>query len=224
MNCNHLRLNWMKPLLFLYIFLFLADPSVFAQILFSDPFHGELRPGWTWKRENAEGWRVTERALEIRVEPGNMWGGGNNARNVLVRPIPVASAAAVEVTVTVENQPTEQCEQADLVWYYKDSHMVKIGQELVDGQLSVVMGREENDRTRTIRIIPIEAKKLDLRFVTVGSTISGFYRVSGESEWTKAGECELPADGKPNVSLQVYQGPKHKERWARFENLVIKGL
>jgi len=48
-----------------------------------------------------------------------------------------------------------QWEQVDLVLYYDDSNMVKVGLELVDGQLSIVMGREEKDATRTISITPV---------------------------------------------------------------------
>src|SRR5262245_15626299 len=121
--------------------------------LFADDFRGKLGEGWSWIREHREAWRVTERGLEVRLEPGNMWGVANNAKNVLVRPAPHATEGGLEVAATVENRPTEQYEQVDLVWYYDDGHMVKLGQELVDGKLSIVMGREENDRTRTIAII-----------------------------------------------------------------------
>lgn len=38
----------------------------------------------------------------------------------------------------------------------------------------------------------------------------------GEGDGRPAGECDLPAHGAPKVSLQVYQGPKSAERWARF--------
>jgi hypothetical protein len=100
-------------------------------------------------REDPKAWRVTGQGLEIRIQPGNMWGPANNAKNVLVRAVPDPAKEPVEVAVTVSNRPTEQYEQVDLVWYYDDSHMVKIGQEQVDRVLCLVMGREEKDRTRT---------------------------------------------------------------------------
>ena len=83
-----------------------------------------------------------------------MWGPPNDARNVLVRPVPEPGKDRIEISVKVENEPTEQYEQVDLVWYYDDSNMVKIGLEQVDKELCVVMGREEKDRTRTIAVIP----------------------------------------------------------------------
>src|SRR5688572_15276205 len=76
---------------------------------------GKLGEGWTWRRENPAGWRIRDGALEIRVEPGNMWGPANDARNVLVRRVPNPLGGEVRVSVTVSNKPTEQYEQVDLV-------------------------------------------------------------------------------------------------------------
>jgi len=45
-----------------------------------NPFAGESLPnGWTWKRANPEAWRLRNGGLEIKIEPGNMWGGKNDA-------------------------------------------------------------------------------------------------------------------------------------------------
>lgn len=49
-------------------------------------------------------------------------------------------------------QATGQWEQVDLCWYLDDSNMVKLGQEMVDGKLSIVMGREQADRARTVKM------------------------------------------------------------------------
>ena len=190
-------------------------------LLFQDDFKGRLGEGWSWVREHPEAWRVTGGGLEVRVEPGNMWGKANNAKNVLVRPAPDTTKGAVEVAVTVENRPTSQYEQVDLVWYYDDSHMVKLGQELVNGQLSIVMGREEGDRTRTVAIIPLESASVRLRQVVTGNRIRGQYRTPEAKDWTDAGECDLPALGEAKVSLQFYQGPAQEEHWARVTEFRI---
>src|SRR5438552_3195153 len=127
------------------------------EILFEDDFESKLGAGWSWLREDPQSWRVKEHALQIRIAPGNMWGPANDAKNVLIRQAPETGAGAIEVSASVENRPTGQYEQVDLVWYFDDKNMVKLGQELVDGKLSIVMGREENDRTRTIAIIPLDS-------------------------------------------------------------------
>jgi hypothetical protein len=65
-----------------------------------------------------------------------------------------ATTNEIEVALTFENCSTNQYEQVDLVWYYDDSNMVK---------LRVVMGREENDKTRTAAIIPLASMIVRLR-------------------------------------------------------------
>ncbi len=194
-----------------------ASPQVFV-----DEFHGPLGPGWTVLREQADAWRMTPDGLEIRALPGNMWGPANNARNTFVRPVPDPAAGPVEVSVQVENRPTEQYEQVDLVWYYADSHQVKIGQELVDGKLTIVMGREENDQTRTLAIIPLDSFTVELRLVASGREIRGFVRTPSMTEWREAGACDLPVrEGGAKVSLQAYQGPREVVRWAHVRHFRV---
>ena len=194
------------------------------ELLFQDDFKGKLATGWSWLREDPNAWRVTERGLEVRVQPGNMWGPPNDAKNVLVRAAPDPGANVVEVSVTVTNHPTEQYEQVDLVWYYDDSHMVKLGQELVDGKLSIVMGREEADKTRTIAILPLKSFSVQLRLSVAGNLIHGQFRTPDTETWQEAGGCDLPVHGPPKISLQCYQGPANIEHWARITGFHIQRL
>jgi regulation of enolase protein 1 (concanavalin A-like superfamily) len=196
------------------------------EVLFHDDFKGSLGEGWSWVREHREAWRTTDRGLEVRIEPGNMWGPANDARNLLVRPAPDASRDEIEISVNFENHPTGQYEQADLVWYYDDGHMVKIGREIVDGKLSIVMGREESDKTRTLAIIPIESESARLQLLVKGNRIRGQFRLPDSGEWRDAGQCELPApaDAKAKISLQFYQGPVNSEHWARVTEFRIQRL
>ena len=190
-------------------------------VLFHDAFKRELAPGWRWIREDPKNWRVGEHGLEVRIQPGNMWGPANDAKNVLVRAAPDPQQQPLEITAAVWNHPTHQYEQVDLVWYYADSHMVKIGEELVDGKLSVVMGREENDRTRTISITPLNSEKVQLRLLVRDGRIRGYFKTP-TSEWRDAGECDLPAKGPPHISLQFYQGPRDESHWARVSDLTVR--
>lgn len=192
-------------------------------VLFQDKFAGKLGEGWSWVREHPGAWRLGPRGLEVRVEPGNMWGPQNNARNVLVRPAPDAAGGEVEVSAEVENHPTNQYEQVDLVWYYDDSNMVKLGLELVDGKLSVVMGREEQDRCRTIAIIPAQSTRIHVRLFAGGNRIRGQFRLPDEKEWRDVGECTLPspAGSAAKLSLQFYQGSAQAEHWARVAEFRV---
>lgn len=202
--------------------LFAVASSRADEVLFRDDFKGRLGEGWSWLREDPKGWHVTDRGLAVRVQRGNMWGTANNAKNVLVRTAPDPAQSEIEISVSVTNQPTEQYEQVDLVWYYDDSHMVKLGQELVDGKLSIVMGREENDKTRTIAILPLNSFSVRLRFLVRDDRIHGQFRTPDSEDWREAGECDLPIHGPPKVSLQCYQGPEQAEHWARLNDFSIR--
>jgi regulation of enolase protein 1 (concanavalin A-like superfamily) len=192
--------------------------------VFTDPFRERLQPGWVILREQRDAWRFTPEALEVRVLPGNMWGPSNDAKNTFVRPAPDPAKGPVDVSVRVENRPSEQYEQVDLLWYYGDSHQVKIGQELVDGQLSIVMGREEADRTRTIAIIPLHSEVVDLRLTVRGNEVRGAFRSPDMADWREVGACDLPVHGEPRISLQIYQGPANVERWARLSHFQVRQI
>ncbi|HWF19752.1 MAG TPA: DUF1349 domain-containing protein [Verrucomicrobiae bacterium] len=194
------------------------------EIIFQDEFKGHLGNGWSWVREHRDAWRVSGPApgLEVLIEPGNMWGPANNAHNLLVRAAPDASSNEIQISVTFETHPTNQYEQADLTWYFDDSNMVKIGRELVDGKVSVVMGREEKDKTRTIAIIPIKTDTVRLQLEVKGNHIRGRYLSPDGTKWLQAGECDLPPSNlKPRISLQFYQGPANSTHWARVTGFRV---
>ncbi len=174
-------------------------------------------------REHREAWRVSDRGLEVRIEPGNMWGPANNARNLLVRAVPEVASNTVEVAVSIENRPSNQYEQVDLVWYYDDSNMVKLGQELVDGKLSVVMGREEHDRCRTIAIVPLDSASVRVKLTVNNNAIRGQFRTPGGNEWRDVGQTTFPTPGNATakVSLQFYQGSEKAEHWARVTEFRV---
>ena len=190
-------------------------------VLFEARFSGKLADGWSWIRQDADAWRLRGGALEIRTQPGNMWGGANNAKNLLLRPLPEDAAKSIAIEVTVATKPTELYEQAGITWYYGDGHMVKLVRELVRGKLMVVMGREEADRTRTVALIPLEGGSTQLRLSVSGKKIVGQFRSDRNSAWKKAGECELPSGSGPKVCLQTYNGPSDAEHWVRFTGLRI---
>ncbi|WP_182865418.1 hypothetical protein [Stieleria mannarensis] len=182
----------------------------------TDSFHGSMRDEWRWLRENQAGWKLTDSGLKVLVEPGNMWGRANDAKNVLLHPVPAAWQDSVDVRVQLEQHPRKRWEQTNLVWYYSDSTMVKIGLEIEHGVTNIVMGREENDRTRTIAIIPYPAESVELRIVVEGHDLQGFYRIPGEPDWIAVGKTTLPDEvsQSPQVSLQFYQGEEDSGRWA----------
>lgn len=190
-----------------------------------DNFQGSMSKEWRWLRENKKGWKLTDSGLQVLVEPGNMWGGANDARNVMLHAVPEAWRESVELTVQMEQHPKKRWEQTNLVWYYSDSTMVKIGLEIEHGITNIVMGREVDDRTQTIAIVPYPKEKVQLRFVIDGAAITGFYREPETTAWIEVGKTELPADSStpPQVSLQFYQGEAEADRWATVSHFKMQG-
>ena len=203
--------------------LLLAPLCPADELLFQDDFAGRLGEGWNWVREEKATWRIADRALEIRVLPGNLWGKANNVKNVLVRSAPDTAQGEVEAAVSIANRPTHQYEQANLAWYYDDSHMVKLGLELVNKEVCIVMGREEADKTRTLAKIPITATAVRVRLLVAGNQIRGQYCVAGTDAWLDAGAGDLPAPPKvpAKISLHCYQGPPDAEHWPRFTEFRV---
>jgi regulation of enolase protein 1 (concanavalin A-like superfamily) len=208
------------------LLLLISAPANAGEPEVIDSFQGKFGPGWSWVREHKEAWRLTPHGLEVRIEPGNMWGPANDAHNLLLRSAPDPANGDVEVAVTVENYPTNQYEQVDLTWYFNDSNMVKLGEELVDGQLSIVMGREEQDKTRTVKIIPLQSNRVRLSLRVEGNRIQGRFQPAGASGWTEVGSCDLPlATGlRPKVCLQFYQGTAEAEHWAKVTAFELRQL
>jgi hypothetical protein len=204
-------------------FLVLASPLPGDEVLFQETFRDRLDSAWSWVREDPQAWRLRDGALELRVLPGNLWGGANNARNVLVRSAPDPGDGEIEITVRFDNQPTGQYEQVNVAWYYDDSHMVKLGREIVDGPVCVVMGREERDQCRTIARPPVPGAWYRLRLTVSRDRIRGEYWPEGATAWTPAGTCTLPAPagGKPRISLHAYQGLVNAEHWARISEFRV---
>ncbi len=194
-----------------------------GELVFRDDFRGALGPGWSWIREDPSAWRVQDGALELRLQPGNLWGGANNAKNVLVRPAPELQGGELEITVKFTNAPTDQYEQVDLAWYFDDRNMVKLGREVVDGPVCVVMGREERDQCRTIAKPPVPGGWYRLRLLVSTNRIRGQYWPEGATSWTDVGECDLPAPRglAPKISLHGYNGPPNREHWARITEFSV---
>ena len=204
------------------LFLFAVSALQAEEVLFKDDFKKGLADGWSWVREDPKAWRTTDEGLEMRILPGNLWGKANNAKNVLVRPVPDFGKDHIAITVSFDHTPTEKFEQINLSWYYDDSNMVKLGLEQVRGELCVVMGREEKDKTKTVKIVKEAKTKVDLRMVVHGNTIEGYYRLDGQKDWALAGECPLPAAENPKISLHAYNGPAKVEHWAKVSALEVK--
>jgi hypothetical protein len=187
-----------------------AAPADEPRPVFEDHFAGRLADGWHWLREDPGAWRVKDRALEIRIQPGK----ADTVKNALVRPAPDrgAGAWAIEVTVASTAPPSRQYEQEGITWYRDGRPAFKLVRELVDGKVVVVPGKH-----------PVTAERVRLRLEVRGDKYTARYRPGDQGEWQTAASGQLPpaGAGKDEVSLQCYEGPADVEHWARFTDFRI---
>jgi len=184
-----------------------AEPKV----IFEEPFDGKPAEGWTWLRENPQAWRIQDKALEIRVQPGV----AHNVKNALLRKAPDRSKGkfAFEVTVTSNTKPTQQYEQAGLTFYHNGKPVFKLVKELINGELYIIPGKKAMD-----------AKTVQLRLTVTANKWLAQFRPDCKGEFQTAGSGGLPAPGDDQISIQCYNGPPEGEHWIRFDDFRILEL
>jgi hypothetical protein len=87
------------------------------------------------------------------------------------------------------------------------------------------MGREQADRTRTVKIVPIKGESVRLKLLAQGNQIRGQFRAPDAADWQEVGACDLPtpATNPPaKISLQFYQGAADSGHWARVSEFRVR--
>ena len=179
--------------------------------LFEDTFDGKIASGWTWLREDKPAWRISNNALEIRVQPGV----AHNVKNALLRPAPDRSKGkyAIDVTVTNLTKPIQQYEQAGITWYNNGKPVFKLVKELVNGQLMIIPSRK-----------PMTSPTVQLRLIVAGDDYIAQFRADAKGEFQTAAKGKLPPPRNDQVSIQCYNGPPNAEHWIRFDDFRITEL
>ena len=198
-----------------------SDPPK-GKALFRDTFAKSPETPWEWIRENPEAHRVTKNGLEIKLEPGGLMGGGKDAKNILVRPLP-AEAMFVSVHVRVEH--ASQFEQAGLILYRDDDNYIKLVKEWVDGKLNVVFIYEIDAEAKAVRIAPHPPKAVTLALERVPDGIRGWYW-DRKTTPVDLGLAEFPIgepDGEiwPRIGLFTQSGEAGADRWAAFRRFAL---
>jgi hypothetical protein len=179
--------------------------------IFEDTFDSAPDAGWHWLRENPKMWRVVDKALEIRAEPGV----ADTVKNALVRKAPdrAKGAYAIEVTVANLTPPTQQYEQLGITWYVNQRPVFKLVHERIDGATYIIPGKK-----------PTHANSMQLRLIVTKDRFTAQYRPDGKGEFQTAATGPLPPPGNDEVSLQCYHGPAEADHWMRFDDFRILAL
>ena len=187
-----------------------ASDNTEASVIFKEPFQKVLRDGWSWLREVPANWRITDDALELKMEP--LPGGG--ARNILFRKPPTKADGPFVVTIEIKAlQPyTQQFQQAGLYWMQGDELKLKFVMENIDDQLYVFPGKK-----------PLETEHVVLRWRIDGTKLVAEYQPGATGEFLKAFEEQLPDrdDAQDRISIQCWHGPADTEAWIRFQKFSI---
>jgi len=197
------------------VFLLLWSPALIAaaepKVLFEDHFDGKPAEGWTWLRENAQAWRIRDRGLEIRVEPGL----ADSVKNALLRKSPnrAQDSFAVEVTITFTAKPTNQFEQGGITWYQGGKPVFKLVHEQIDGSTWIIPGK-----------VTAPEKKVQLRLLVNGNKYTAQFRPNATGEYRDVQSGSLPPPRDDQISIQCYNGPADAEHWIRFEGFRIVRL
>lgn len=203
-------------LLFLSTLLPAAAEDV--NVLFADHFDARLADGWQWVREDAKEWRVRDKHLEVRCQPGRIWG-GNDAKNVLLAP--PLKADEMAASVSVAHKPSEKYEQAGPLWYVDDDNFVKLISEHIDGKMYVVIAREQQGKGTVVGKLEVPRADFQLRLVVKSGRVVGQWRLESGDPWSEAGACDFTAKGQPRFGLFTQNGPAKEVHWVRFDDFVV---
>ncbi len=104
-----------------------AAPSATLTYTWTDDFStSTLDTHWSWVREDATHWSLTEHPgfLRITTQQGGLLGPGGDAKNLLVRDAPVGG---FEIETRVFFTPTENFQIAGLLVYQDDDNFLMLG-------------------------------------------------------------------------------------------------
>lgn len=189
-----------------------------GEVRFEDTFDGPLKDSWQWIREDKSDWQLKDGGLEVRSQPGRIWG-GNDAENLLLRPF--SSRPRQAASIDVAHRPAEKWEQAGLLWYVDDDNFVKLISEQIDGKMYVVTARELAGRGSVVGKIEVPTANLRLRLLVEGDRVTGQWRVHPDDAWSTSGVCDFAAE-RPRFGLFTQNGSATVNRTVRFDNFAIE--
>lgn len=133
-----------------------------ATITGSDEFT-DLGPQWRWVREEPGAWRLSDGALAITAQPGDLQGPVNTARNLALQD--VNGDWTVEPRVTFSRPLTANNEQGGILAYSDDDNYVKLAWEMADAtaptnKLRMVLMTEQNGAAATAQVTGAEAQQI----------------------------------------------------------------
>jgi hypothetical protein len=190
-----------------------------------DEFDGAALDTARWStrvRENPATYAVSGGALRITTENGDLWGGGGNAKNLILQPAP---AGDWQVTTQVHIEATGGSEQAGLILHAGDDDYVKLGHIGRDGAKWFELVYEKAGQPRFEQALDRTANlpgdfptTFQLRLTSTGGQVTGAFSTDQGASWTAVGR---PADASgfadPKVGVMAITNDASEVTEGAFE-------
>jgi alpha-glucuronidase len=170
----------------------------------SDEFGtAELGPQWRWVRQDDSAWRLSDGALTITAQTGDLQENVNTARNVALQD--VNGDWTADSRLVFSRPLANNNEQGGVIAYADDDNYVKLAWEMGDvnapiNKRRLVLVREENGVVTTAQVTGAEAQRLVgedgavwLRLTKAGEVYKAYYSRDG-SVYKFLGTTTLAAD------------------------------
>ena len=177
----------------------------------------ELQQDWQWDRGVPEDRRWHDGVLQVKTQPGRIWGGDGN-RNLLVAKQPIGRGGEAVADIELLDA-TGKFEQCGLLVYVHDDLFVKLVVEHIDGEHYVVMAWEKSGRGQVIAKTKISEPRAQLRLRVSGDQVQGFWRLAEDEAWRAAASCEFSSQQPRKFALFSQDGEPDQRRWAVIREL-----
>jgi PKD repeat protein/glucose/arabinose dehydrogenase len=196
---------------------------------FVDDFNGSaLGAGWDVVRQD-QNMTVDGGSLKLPAQPGDIYGGRNDAKNLVMRAAPVGPWVA---TAKVNFQGSVQYHQAGLVVYGDDDNFTKLGRLTTNASGSPLAekfefiyengGTPRNDAPDSTANLPAGfPADYYVRITSDGTNITGAYSTDGNA-WTPVGRAApLPANAK--IGMFAFANDGAGNPVAAFDSFTLTG-
>jgi PKD repeat protein/plastocyanin len=193
---------------------------------FVDNFDGAaLGAGWSVVRQD-QNMSVSGGSLNLPAQPGDLYGGRNDAKNLVLRDAP---AGAWVATAKLNFEGTAQYHQAGLIVYGDDSNFTKFGRiahtAAGDEKFEFIYenaGTPRNDAADSTANIPAAfPDDFYVRMTSDGTNVTGAYSTDGNA-WTPVGRAApLPANAK--LGMFAFSNDGTGNPVAAFDSFTLTG-
>ena len=158
----------------------------FAHPALSDTFATSIGPQWKWIRRDSANEQLALGGLVIKPQQGDLAGGVNTARNILVQP--AVGDWTIQSQLALSSPPHAETQQAGIIAYQDDDNYLKLDWEYSLGAARLsettedsLSGAPVTQWLATVKTAGRLGNKLWLRMVKSGSRYTTYYSADGRN-------------------------------------------